>query len=181
MNKILMGAVLGSTVMISACAITSKITMTPMQIQAMQQREYETDKASLFASAVSVFQDLGYQVQGADLETGFINARSNSENSTNFFEAWGGGVSSKQTQATAFVEQFTPARARIRLNFVEAKSSSSFYGSGQSTSDSLLNPEIYRNAFERIDEALFVRGAAAQPAAVHSAPAGESLVEPPEG
>ncbi len=164
MNKFILAVALGSSVILGGCATTQKINMTPMQIQSMQQREYETDKASLFASTVSVFQDLGYQVEGADLETGFINALSNSENSTNFFEAYAGGSSSKQTKVTAFVEQFTTKRARIRLNFVEAKSSSSRFGSGQNVSNSLLDAALYQAAFERIDEALFVRGAISSPA-----------------
>ena len=144
---------------VSACETIPDVSMTPLQIQAMQQRDYEVKKQVLFASTVSVFQDLGYQVTSADLSTGFINASGNSRNSTSFFEAYYGGRSSKQTQATAFVEEMSQGRSRIRLNFVEATATSSAFGSAQNISDSLLDPAIYQAAFERIEEALFVRGA----------------------
>lgn len=142
---------------LAGCAGGNKITMTPMQIQAMQQKDFEVDKSVLFASTVSVFQDLGYQMLAADLETGFINAVSNSERSTNFWEAMGGVASTKRVRATAYVEQINPKTARIRLNFVEAKDSSSWYGQDSSTSESILEPALYSAAFERIDEAVFVR------------------------
>jgi hypothetical protein len=43
---------------------------TPLQIQAFQSHEFETQKRVAFGSVLSVFQDLGYIVQSADIETG---------------------------------------------------------------------------------------------------------------
>ncbi|WP_265588007.1 hypothetical protein [Sphingomicrobium arenosum] len=144
---------------LSACAGGQKISMTPMEIQAMQQRDFEVPKSVAFASTVSVFQDLGYQMLAADLETGFINAQSNTKNSTNFWEAMGGSSSNKTVRATAYVEQLNPTTSRVRLNFVEAKDSSTFYGQDSSKSQSLLDAALYQGAFERISEAVFVRSA----------------------
>ncbi|EMD81580.1 hypothetical protein [Pacificimonas flava] len=143
-------------VSLAGCASTGT-TLTPMQIQAMQQKDFEVEKKVLFASVVSVFQDLGYQVTAADLDTGFINATSNSERSTNFWEAMGGGASTKQVRGTAYIEQLNPTMSRVRLNFVQAKNVSTLYGQEESTSDSILDAQLYQNAFERIDEAVFVR------------------------
>lgn len=157
MKRVTISILFGGLALGACTTMPTEPAMTPMQIQAMQQRDFEVKKEVLFASTVSVFQDLGYQIQAADLETGFINAKSNAENSTNFFEAYAGSRSSRQTQATAFVEQVSPEMARVRLNFVEASSTSSQWGSDQTTSASLLDPTLYQNAFERIEEAVFVR------------------------
>ena len=49
---------------------------TPLELQALQSRDYDEDKQVAFGSVMSVFQDLGYTPTSADLETGFITAES---------------------------------------------------------------------------------------------------------
>src|SRR6266404_2748927 len=56
--------------------------LTPMELQALQSREYQTSKDQVFSSVVSVFQDLGYQIGNADVTTGFITAGSANKNKT---------------------------------------------------------------------------------------------------
>ena len=51
-----------------------EVNLTPMEIQAMQTREFDADKKVAFGAVMSVIQDLGFTVSGADLETGFIQA-----------------------------------------------------------------------------------------------------------
>ena len=62
---------------LAACALVAGCVAmppppTPLQIQSVQTREYEEGKQVVFASVMSVFQDLGYIVNSADLATGFI-------------------------------------------------------------------------------------------------------------
>ena len=47
-----------------------------LELQAFQKREFNTSKQTAFASAVSVFQDLGYTIRAADVQTGLIQAQS---------------------------------------------------------------------------------------------------------
>src|SRR5438105_4462422 len=99
-----------------------------MQLQAIQQREYESDKTTLFSSVVSVFQDLGYTLYRAEVGTGFITAESATTNKTSLWDALGSASGSGNTRATAFVEQMPSGRSRVRLNFVSTKQLSSAYG-----------------------------------------------------
>ena len=123
-NGWLMLAVVAVPLTLTGCVAgqQQKPSRTPLDIQSIQTREYEAAKKIVFGSVVSVFQDLGYTIKGADLETGFINAESAAQNNTFdsagglFIEvlvgaAGGGGSPSTSTQnteqtiATAFLEE----------------------------------------------------------------------------
>lgn len=138
--------------------------LTPMELQAIQSKEFQTTKETLFASAMSVFQDLGYTINSAEMQTGFITASSPMVNKTNFWGAMAGVASQGMTKATAFVEAMPNGYARIRLNFVNTVQSSSGYGQNTQADKPVLDPVPYRAAWEKIDEALFVRNALAKPA-----------------
>ena len=59
------------------CAVNApKPEKTSLEIQAIQSKNFETDKKVAFNSVVSVLQDLGYIIGSASLETGFITAES---------------------------------------------------------------------------------------------------------
>lgn len=132
--------------------------LTPMELQALQSREYKTSKDQVFSSVVSVFQDMGYQIGGADVTSGFINATSANKNKTGFFEAMAGVSSSGASRVTAFVETMPSGLTRVRLNFMNTKNSSSRFGSSANDKP-ILDPKTYQVAFEHIEEALFERGA----------------------
>ncbi len=148
-----------------------KPPMTPLEIQSLQTREYESPKKIVFASVVSVFQDLGYTIKNADLNTGFINAESAAQNTSigpeaEIFIGVLGGVlggqpatttqSVEQTVATAFAEEIGD-RTRVRLNFVTTRQSSSAHGQNSRRDTPILDVRIYTNAFERIENAIFIR------------------------
>lgn len=145
-----------------------KPALTPLQIQSLQQRDLETGKDVAFASVVSVFQDLGYTIESADLATGFISAESlaKSEEDSDAIdlildiladEDEDYDVTTVQTKATAFVESFAEDRTRVRLSFVRNKSRSSGGGQVSEKDKQILDSEVYRNAFDRIETAIFVR------------------------
>ncbi|HEU0043642.1 hypothetical protein [Sphingomonas sp.] len=148
-----------------------KAQLTPMEIQALQSHEYETSKEVLFASVVSVFQDLGYQLENADMPSGFITASSATKNKTGLLEAFAGMRSSGNTRATAFVEGMPSGRARVRLNFLNSKSTSSNYGQNSKDDKPILDPLTYKSAWDKIDEAIFVRAASNAPARPGTPPA----------
>ena len=89
---------------LSGLSFETKPPLTPLEIQSIQQREYESTKKIVFASAVSVFQDLGYTIKSADITTGFITAESAAKN--NLGAQFFGYSEVKSTfRATAFIEE----------------------------------------------------------------------------
>ena len=157
MRKVLMGAAAAFILAGTSAEAAKQPQLTPMQLQAIQQREYETDKTTLFSSVVSVFQDLGYTLNSADVGTGFITAESATVNKTSLWDALGYASGSGNTRATAFVEPMASGRSRVRLNFVSTKQLSSNYGQTRRQDQPILDPKVYQAAFDKIDEAVFVR------------------------
>jgi hypothetical protein len=155
--------------------------LTPMELQALQSREFETSKDNLFGAVMTVFQDLGYQVQTADVQTGFITAVSATQNKTNFFMALGGMSASGNTKVTCFLQAMPSGMTRVRLNFLNSRNTSSAYGQSSQVDKQILDAAVYHNAWEKIDEALFVMGAlqATAPAAPPAAPVTEPAVQAP--
>lgn len=156
MKKVIIAGCLAMATL-SGCATSPKSAPTSLQVQSFQTKEFETTKTIVFGSVLSVFQDLGYIVQSADKDTGFITAASPTSNKTGFWQAMAGVASSGQTKATAFVEEIRPGNVRVRLNFVNTRSNSSSYGQNQTQDSPILDPKAYQVAFEKIDDAVFVR------------------------
>lgn len=145
-------------VILAGCAAPEpKHQMTPLEIQSMQTREFEAPKKTVFASVVSVFQDLGYTITNADIETGLIAAKSATQDNRSL-TFWTGYTQMRQNQATGFVETIG-ARARVRLNFVATDRRQSIYGRENQKDTPILDAQLYQNAFERIENAIFVRSA----------------------
>ena len=140
---------------LTSCANRPSSNMTPLQIQSIQSREYEHSKDIVFPSVMSVFQDLGYMVASADKDTGLITADSAASSS---------GVSKllfdvslvSQTRATAFIEEIG-GKTRVRLNFVRTQKESSARGQSDRQDEPIMDPNIYQNAFERVENAIFIR------------------------
>ncbi len=141
-------------VLISACAAPPKV-MTPLEIQSIQTREYEASKNVVFPSVISVFQDLAYTITSADKETGFISAESASQ-SDSVMKFWLGVTRVSQTKATGFIERIGSV-TRVRLNFVEVNQTSSNYGQSDREDTPILEIELYQNAFDRVENAIFLR------------------------
>ncbi len=139
---------------VSGCVVKKAPELTPIQIQALQTRDYSASKNIVFPSVISVFQDLGYTIKNADKDTGIIMAESaaKSDSTSRLF-----GVSSvTQTSATAFVEEIGKI-AKVRLNFVTSNNKSYGYGQTDRQDTPILDAATYQNAFERIENAIFVR------------------------
>lgn len=164
MRKLYIACAAALTLASASPAIAQKKPqLTPMQIQAMQMKEFEAPKPMLFSSVVDVFQDLGYTISSADLASGFITAESATVNKTSLLEAFAEARSSGNTRATAFIEQMPSGMTRVRLNFVASKTMSMQWGQAQKQDTPILDPAVYQRAYEKVDEALFVRGATAAP------------------
>ena len=150
---------------LSSCAPTQapKVTV-PLEIQAIQKRDFETNKKIAFGSVVSVLQDLGYILGSADFETGFITGTSPTENTTSGSEillaALAGTAASARnstTKVSAFIEEIVEGTVSIRLNFVVSNTSSSAYGQTTAADTPILDKQVYISAFDKIETAIFVR------------------------
>lgn len=146
---------LAITYFFAGCATNAPPAMTPLEIQSLQTREYEEPMDIVFPSVVSVFQDLGYSVENADIASGFITARSAAKSSeaTKF---WFGSTSVSQTKATGFIEAIGNV-TRVRISFVGVQEESTAYGREDRKETPILAADAYQNAFERIENAIFVR------------------------
>lgn len=150
---------------VGACATAPPpVQLTPLEIQAMQSREYEVAKDVSFPSVVAVFQDLGYTINSADLNTGFITAASASAaRGPSFAEVMLVGNMANnytsQTRATAFIEPTASGGSRVRLNFVVGTQASSGYGQQSANDQPILDAAVYQNAFEKLETAIFMRAA----------------------
>jgi len=122
-----------------------------IELQAFQRKEFAASKKVAFGSTVSVFQDLGYIIKTAEVETGLISASSPTKN-TMFF-----GSHMMNTEVSAFVEEIAPSRTFVRINFVEAREHSSGYGMKRKSDKPIQDPKIYESAFQKIQEAIFIR------------------------
>jgi len=141
--------------LLTACGGAQKPEMTPLEIQSMQSRQFSASYNNVFASTMSVFQDLGYSVTGADKDTGLISAES-ATGSDVAYAIFTGSTLTSQTRATAFVERLKN-KTNVRLNFVEARQTSSGWGQTNRRDQPIMDASIYQNAFERIENAIFIR------------------------
>ena len=154
-NRNLRGLTIISLVflMLAGCATAPQGAKTSLQLQAFQSREFETTLKIGFASVMSVFQDLGYSIGGADFDTGFITAHSPTQQTLVPFV----GQKMTHVNATAFVEPMGENRTKIRLNYVLVAQTSSGYGMKGEREIPIEEPEMYQESFEKIQKAIFVR------------------------
>lgn len=139
-----------------SCATTAPApALTPAEIQSMQTRQYDESKDIVFASVVSVFQDLGYQIAAADLATGIITSQSAAANDA-AYAFWTGVAKNTQTKATAFIETIGTTTS-VRLNFVTSTNESFGYGQQRKSELPVTDSQIYQNAFEKVENAIFMR------------------------
>jgi len=137
---------------LTACAVSPPPQKTSLELQAMQSKTYESSKDIVFASVISVFQDLGYTVSSADKDTGFITAKSPTTGGFKLFV----GTAQVYTNATAFVEEIKN-NTKVRLNFVEVEKTSSGYGQQRGHDTPIHDLVVYQNAHSKIAEAVFIR------------------------
>ena len=147
--------VLFSVYFFSGCVLPQKRVMTPLELQSLQMRKYESSKEVVFPSVISVFQDLGYTILNASKDTGLISAESTTK-SNPWMRVMSGLSQNSKTRATAFIETIKKS-TRVRLNFVMVVQTSSQHGQSDRRDESILDAAVYQNAFERIESAIFLR------------------------
>jgi hypothetical protein len=130
-----------------------KPTKTPIELQAIQSKEFPTTKKIAFAATLSVFQDLGYIVESASFETGLITAKSPTKQDFDLFD----GQVMTFVKATAFVEEVNVGRTKVRTNIVNSRNTSSGYGMKGEHDLPVESADTYQDLFNKIQQAIFVR------------------------
>ena len=132
-----------------------EINITPLEIQSMQSRSYNKSKDIVFPSVMSVLQDLGYSIKTADIKTGLITAESTAKSNA-AMKFWLGIAEVTQTTADAFIEEIN-GKTKVRINFINMVKQSSSWGQDDRQDKQILDPAPYQNAFEKVENAIFVR------------------------
>ena len=153
-NRLLVGLF---ALVLAGCATSTGPSMTPLEIQSLQTRTFDVDKSIVFPSMISVFQDLGYRIISADTDTGLIMAEGVSESDA-ASKFWLGQTRVSQTKANAFIEEIG-TNTSVRMSLTESNESSSWYGQSDRSDKQILDARIYQNAFEKLENAIFVRSA----------------------
>lgn len=158
MTKNLTGAIILAGALASTGVYAKKQPqLSGLELQQIQAHTYEASKNVVFASVMTVLQDSGFRVGSAEKDTGLITAIGTSERHMTFVPFVGFGSSKKNPVVTAFIEERGQG-TRVRLNFVMAKVKNNNFNS-MSDEDPILDPVVYKDAFEKIDKEVFIRQA----------------------
>lgn len=152
MNKLIILSVIAIS-LFTGCVQQPVSTKSPLELQAVQSKEFETTKKIAFAATLSVLQDLGYIVDAANLDTGLITAKSPTKQGFVIFV----GQVMKNVKTSVFVEEITPGKTKIRANFVNSQKSSSGYGMQGEQETPIETPDTYQDFFTRIQQGVFIR------------------------
>ena len=158
-----------------------KAVPTGLELQQIQSRDIEGSKSVVFGAVMSVLQDSGYRIQAADKETGLITGIASTKAKLTWMPFVGFGSSKKSPVVSAFIEDKTSSITRVRLSFVMAKVRSSLsYGTAPEDEDPIYDPQVYQDAFEKINQAVFIRlnAEAPSPAAAVATPAATPVAAP---
>ena len=133
------------SVFIAGCAMAPpKPKLNPLQIQTMQSQDFTASKKQAFNAVMTVFQNDGYIIQTADLDTGFITAKSPTSGD-------------ERLMVTAFITAKSKKTTHIRLNFVKHVTVRQGRMSYTKTIQ-VIDTSLYKKTFNDIRQQLFVGG-----------------------
>lgn len=145
---------------LSGCVITVEevfgeedAKVSNLELQQMQTREFDATVEQAFSAVISTFQSYGYLIQSADKSTGMVLAKTNSQADIDNFK---GFVKTQYDKATAFIEQISQNRVRIRVSIVKYVTASSMGYSGEKEAPR-TNAKVYQDIFAKIQESLFLK------------------------
>jgi hypothetical protein len=180
---------LGAIVLVSGCANTPLMPFptellvqsgerSPVELQALQTREFEGSKAEAVSAILAVFQDEGFRVDKAELDVGLLTATMPEERrwvqvdfpafgdvnqwkfryveekpKTSLVEA---GVSSVSLRTVnVLVSEANPGRSKVRLTIIlDTKLLWQVTGPYKGID---MDPEQYQRMFSKIQQALFLK------------------------
>lgn len=158
MHKI---AIIVAFVVLTGCAIPQQPAVTPLEIQAMQTREFDADKDAVITAVLSALQNMGISIESVDREGGFVSARW--LNTDTDISILGTATVDLDQKITAVIQGLPNGRTRVRVNVVNTstvKIATLLDPRPQPSklTRQLVIAEKYEPLFEAIRTALFVEG-----------------------
>lgn len=159
--------VAAAVVTVPVAAIAKKPpAISGLALQQIQSKDFEAGKSVTFPAVMSVLQDSGYRIGAADRDTGLITATASTKTKMTWLPFIGFGSSKKTPVVSAYIEDRGPSMSRVRLNFVMGKISNNASFGGVTDETPITDSAVYQDAFEKINQAVFVRLAMDTPAPV---------------
>lgn len=152
-------------------------TLSGLALQQIQSRDFEAPKSITFPATISILQDAGYRIGDADIVTGIVTATASTKTKMTWLPFVGIGTSKKTPIVSVFIEDMGPNMSRVRLNFVMGKLKNGLIAD----ETPIYDTATYKDAFERISQAVFIRQAMLSkpaPAPSVEAPAATSAQAP---
>jgi hypothetical protein len=158
--RTIIGAVMVTALVLApvSAGAKEKKKVTGLELQQVQARDFEVPKGTTFSAVMSVLQDEGYRIGSADKDTGLITAMASTESKMTWLPFVGFGKKKRTPIVSAYIEDRGPAITRVRLNFVMGRYNANQYGADQGERP-ITDPVVYKEAFEKIEQAIFVRQA----------------------
>ncbi len=153
MKKIALPLLLAS--ILSACNPVlerPKLTKSPLELQAIQSKEFDASKKQVFGAVLTVFQDNGYMITSAGMDTGLIVAKSPGVQEGNPIRSF----IYREQRATAYIDEILSGRTKVRINFVTFERLTANYRV-QEHDVPIEDPQIYQDTFKNIQQAIFMR------------------------
>lgn len=128
--------------------------VSAVALQALQTREFNATQDQAFQSVISTFQDYGYVVTSADKATGLIMGKTTSDATISGFT---GITRVEYNKASAFIEQLSANKVKIRVSIVKYVSATGAYGGGGEKEVVRTKPQVYQDIFNKIEQSLFLK------------------------
>jgi|LauGreDrversion4_2_1035121.scaffolds.fasta_scaffold259646_2 hypothetical protein len=181
-NSVLLGAAQAQGIPFPRELIDGGPASSPVELQALQTREFDADKPTLISAIVTVFQDEGYRITQTDVDVGTLVAIMPEEvrrvivvahdrdanrlvaryadSTTSMFSGAPGTLVAERT-ISVLVTELSPSKSKARLSaVVKARLSMSplfSYMNPQNHEGTDTNSDRYQRLFARIQQALFVK------------------------
>lgn len=142
-NKFIrIASLIAGVVGLFGCSTTATVSeRLSLEIQEFQTKSFEIDKKTAFSSTISVFQDLGFIINSANYEIGFITADN-----------------IDMQIATASFEEFENT-IKIRFNFkIKPKINNNLFPTA-SEINLIDERRIYDRFFDKVGETIFIKSA----------------------
>jgi hypothetical protein len=152
-----------SVVTLNGCSTPPPPSMSPLQLQEMQTHRVDADMKTTFNAVMNVLQDKNYQIVNADVNSGFIKAKSalidtahDLDKIVGSFSIFGGVVTHyHQSTITITLQPLITSQTKIRVNITEHEKMIEANGSAYDMDTPIENSKSYQSMFEAIDQQLF--------------------------
>ncbi|MCK4608752.1 MAG: hypothetical protein KAT71_04660 [Gammaproteobacteria bacterium] len=167
--------------LLTCCSVPQKPKLTPLQIEALQTREFQTTYETAFSSTISALQNMSYILESANKKTGLITARSlaatekntycipstDSDNSAGLVgsllgekddddnESCSSNNTIRSTQASIMITKVNQATTKIRLSLTDAEYYYPPIDTDKQITQVVATPP-YQNMFNNIRQIIFI-------------------------